>query len=171
MGGCIHVPTTRQDIVSGWGCNAHKRIYPHCPHPHHLPLQQASTLSRDLRLPRIYISANSGARIGLAEELKHLYKVAWEDEEAPDRGFRYLDLSPADYIKVQAHCYAISAGVIATVSALVPTLSWCDSYCLSTGTMYPHSAGVIATVSALVPTLSWCDSYCLSTGTHTVMCI
>jgi len=64
-------------------------------------LQQASTLSRDLGLPRIYITASSGARVGLAKELKHLYKVVWEDEEAPDKGFQYLYLSPADYIKVQ----------------------------------------------------------------------
>ena len=64
-------------------------------------LQQASALSRDLGLPRVYIAANSGARIGLAEELKHLFKVAWEDKDAPDRGFRYLYLSPADYMKVR----------------------------------------------------------------------
>ena len=63
-------------------------------------LQQASALSRDLGLPRVYIAANSGARIGLAEELKHLFKVAWEDKDAPDRGFRYLYLSPVDYMKV-----------------------------------------------------------------------
>jgi len=49
----------------------------------------------------VYIAANSGARIGLAEELKHLFKVAWEDKDAPDRGFRYLYLSPADYMKVR----------------------------------------------------------------------
>lgn len=64
-------------------------------------LQQASVLSRDLGLPRIYIAANSGARIGLAEELKHLFKVAWVDEESPDKGFKYLYLSPADYMKVR----------------------------------------------------------------------
>ena len=67
---------------------------------HICTLQQASALSRDLGLPRVYIAANSGARIGLAEELKHLFKVAWEDKDAPDRGFRYLYLSPADYMKV-----------------------------------------------------------------------
>jgi hypothetical protein len=35
--------------------------------------------------PRIYISANSGARIGLAEEVKHLFRVAWEDGADPDK--------------------------------------------------------------------------------------
>jgi len=86
------------------------------PSPSPLPpsthdLQQASTLSRDLGLPQSCIAANSGAHIGLVEELKHLHKVAWENEKAPDKGFRYFYLSPADYIKVQlieTHWYTIS---------------------------------------------------------------
>ena len=48
----------------------------------------------------MYIAANSGARIGLAEELKQLYKVAWVDETTPNKGFKYLYLSPSDYMKV-----------------------------------------------------------------------
>ena len=59
-------------------------------------MQQASVLSRELGLPRVYIAANSGARIGLAEELKHLYKVAWVDETTPNKGFRYLYLLPLE---------------------------------------------------------------------------
>ena len=47
--------------------------------------QKASELARSRGLPRIYISANSGARIGLAEEIKHLYRVAWEDPHDPDK--------------------------------------------------------------------------------------
>lgn len=46
---------------------------------------------------QLYLSVNSGARLGLAEEVKALYRVAWEDSAAPDRGFRYLYLSPEDY--------------------------------------------------------------------------
>lgn len=46
---------------------------------------KASELARKLKIPRIYLSANSGARIGLAEELKPLFKVAWEDPEEPDK--------------------------------------------------------------------------------------
>jgi hypothetical protein len=45
----------------------------------------ASELARKLKIPRIYIAANSGARIGLAEEIKHLFRVAWEDPEEPDK--------------------------------------------------------------------------------------
>ncbi|MPC07509.1 Acetyl-CoA carboxylase [Portunus trituberculatus] len=61
---------------------------------------KASQLARQLRIPRIYIAANSGARIGLAEEIKHMFKVAWEDPAEPDKGFKYLYLTPEDYKKV-----------------------------------------------------------------------
>ncbi|XP_026475191.1 acetyl-CoA carboxylase isoform X2 [Ctenocephalides felis] len=61
---------------------------------------KASELARKLKIPRIYISANSGARIGLAEEVKSLFKVAWEDVDEPDKGFKYLYLTPEDYSKL-----------------------------------------------------------------------
>ncbi|KAL3270902.1 hypothetical protein HHI36_021411 [Cryptolaemus montrouzieri] len=62
----------------------------------------ASELARQLKIPRIYISANSGARIGLAEEMKALFKVALVDPNDPDKGFKYLYLTPEDYAKVSA---------------------------------------------------------------------
>ncbi|KAG0724471.1 Acetyl-CoA carboxylase [Chionoecetes opilio] len=58
---------------------------------------KASQLARELKIPRVYIAANSGARIGLAEEIKHMFKVAWEDPAEPDKGFKYLYLTPEDY--------------------------------------------------------------------------
>lgn len=48
----------------------------------------------------MYIAANSGARIGLAEELKQLFKVAWVEPQHPEKGYHYLYLSPADFMKV-----------------------------------------------------------------------
>ena len=48
----------------------------------------------------MYIACNSGARIGLADELKQLFRVAWVNPAAPDNGFKYLYLTPADYMKV-----------------------------------------------------------------------
>lgn len=36
-------------------------------------------------IPRIYVSVNSGARIGLAEEVKNLFKIAWENGKHPER--------------------------------------------------------------------------------------
>ncbi|XP_031682324.1 acetyl-CoA carboxylase 1 isoform X3 [Oncorhynchus kisutch] len=69
---------------------------------------QASEMSRESGIPRIYISANSGARIGLAEEIRHMFHVAWQDTADPYKGFKYLYLTPQDYKKVSAlnsvHC-------------------------------------------------------------------
>ncbi|XP_062407728.1 acetyl-CoA carboxylase-like [Sardina pilchardus] len=70
--------------------------------------QQASALARQRGVPRLYISANSGARIGLAEEIRQMFQVAWQDPNDPYKGFRYLYLTPQDYKKVSAlnsvHC-------------------------------------------------------------------
>lgn len=71
----------------------------------------ASKESRRLRIPRIYISANSGARIGLAEEVKALFNVAWEDPDEPEKGFKYLYLTPEDFTKISA-CNSVKAILI-----------------------------------------------------------
>lgn len=69
---------------------------------------RASELSRSQGIPRVYVAANSGARIGLAEEIRHMFHVAWEDPDDPYKGFKYLYLTPQDYKKVSAlnsvHC-------------------------------------------------------------------
>uniref|UniRef100_T1JBH2 Uncharacterized protein n=1 Tax=Strigamia maritima TaxID=126957 RepID=T1JBH2_STRMM len=61
---------------------------------------KASELARELKIPRIFVSANSGARIGLAEEVKQLFRVAWEDPKQPDKGFKYLYLTPETFKKL-----------------------------------------------------------------------
>ncbi|KAH7038334.1 acetyl-CoA carboxylase [Microdochium trichocladiopsis] len=53
---------------------------------------KCTELARALGIPRIYLSANSGARLGLAEELIPHFKVAWNDDAEQSRGFRYLYL-------------------------------------------------------------------------------
>ncbi|KAI8084162.1 acetyl-CoA carboxylase [Gilbertella persicaria] len=58
---------------------------------------KASELARSLGIPRVYLSANSGARIGLAEELIGQFKAAWKNPADPTAGFNYLYLTPADY--------------------------------------------------------------------------
>lgn len=58
---------------------------------------KASELARQLGVPRIYLSANSGARIGLADELMSQYRVAWKDAANPSAGFKYLYLTVAQY--------------------------------------------------------------------------
>ncbi|KAG4303427.1 hypothetical protein PCANB_000328 [Pneumocystis canis] len=55
---------------------------------------KATLLARQLKIPRIYLSANSGARIGLSEELIPHFSVAWNDPKNPEKGFKYLYLTP-----------------------------------------------------------------------------
>lgn len=62
--------------------------------------QKASERARAMKVPRIYLSANSGARIGLAEEVKNLFQVAWYDDTNPDKGYKYIYLSPDNYKRV-----------------------------------------------------------------------
>ncbi|KAG8970659.1 acetyl-coenzyme-A carboxylase [Tulasnella sp. 425] len=59
---------------------------------------KATEYARSLGLPRIYLSANSGARLGVAEEVLGLFSCAWNDVEHPEKGIDYLYLTPeADF--------------------------------------------------------------------------
>ena len=55
---------------------------------------KVTELARKLGIPRIYLSANSGARIGMADELIPHFSVAWNDAENQSAGFKYLYLTP-----------------------------------------------------------------------------
>lgn len=59
--------------------------------------QAVTELACIKKLPLIYLAANSGARIGVAEEVKSCFKVGWSDESSPERGFQYVYLTPEDY--------------------------------------------------------------------------
>ncbi|XP_037672903.1 acetyl-CoA carboxylase 2 isoform X2 [Choloepus didactylus] len=76
--------------------------------------QRASELARAEGIPKVYLAANSGARIGLAEEIKHMFQVAWVDPEDPHKGFKYLYLTPQDYTRISSlnsvHCKHIEEG-------------------------------------------------------------
>ncbi|XP_045441590.1 acetyl-CoA carboxylase 2 isoform X4 [Pipistrellus kuhlii] len=69
---------------------------------------RASQLARAEGIPQVYLAANSGARIGLAEEIKHMFQVAWVDPEDPLKGFKYLYLTPQEYTRISSlnsvHC-------------------------------------------------------------------
>ncbi|CAA7024293.1 unnamed protein product [Microthlaspi erraticum] len=52
------------------------------------------------KLPLIYLAANSGARLGVAEEVKACFKVGWSDEVSPEKGFQYMYLSPEDHARI-----------------------------------------------------------------------
>jgi len=54
---------------------------------------KCTELARKLGIPRIYLSANSGARLGLANELMPHFDVAWNDPSKPEAGFKYLYLN------------------------------------------------------------------------------
>src|SRR5262249_16367786 len=63
---------------------------------------KASQLARKLGIPRIYLAVNSGARLGLAEEVKSSLRVAWHDPVRPEKGFKYIYLSDTDYKRLGA---------------------------------------------------------------------
>ncbi|KAI0046521.1 acetyl CoA carboxylase [Auriscalpium vulgare] len=72
---------------------------------------QVTQYAREKGLPRIYLSANSGARIGLAEEAIGLFTPAWNDKDQPDKGFRYLYLTHENWLKLEEK----AAGAVRTV--------------------------------------------------------
>lgn len=44
---------------------------------------RASELARAEGIPRVYIAANSGARIGFADEIKNKFQIGWIDPTEP----------------------------------------------------------------------------------------
>jgi len=66
-----------------------------------------SQYAREHGWPRIYLAANSGARIGLATEVKEAYKIRWIDPVDPSKGFQYLYLSPAEYQILKPYVNAV----------------------------------------------------------------
>ncbi len=57
----------------------------------------ASEYARKQNIPRLFVAANSGARIGLSESVKKLFKVAFKDESRPENGFDFLYITKKDY--------------------------------------------------------------------------
>jgi acetyl-CoA carboxylase/biotin carboxylase 1 len=57
--------------------------------------------AREQGLPRVYLSANSGARIGVAEEIMPLFSAAWNDNDRPEKGVSYLYLTHENFLKLQ----------------------------------------------------------------------
>ncbi|KAH7656259.1 acetyl-CoA carboxylase / biotin carboxylase protein [Dioscorea alata] len=59
-----------------------------------------SNLACEKKLPLIYLAANSGARIGVADEVRACFRIGWSDESNPERGFQYVYLTPEDYSRI-----------------------------------------------------------------------
>jgi len=55
--------------------------------------RRVSEFARLRGLPRVYIACNAGARLGLADELKGAFNIAWKDPQNPTAGFEYLYLT------------------------------------------------------------------------------
>ncbi|KAM7516793.1 hypothetical protein LguiA_006376 [Lonicera macranthoides] len=68
--------------------------------------QAVTDLACTKKLPLIYLAANSGARIGVAEEVKSCFKVGWSDESSPERGFQYVYLTPEDHARIKSSVIA-----------------------------------------------------------------
>nr|ASZ00207.1 acetyl-CoA carboxylase 2 [Geranium maderense] len=58
------------------------------------------------KLPLIYLAANSGARLGMADEVKACFKVGWSDDSNPESGFQYVYLTPEDYAQIESSVIA-----------------------------------------------------------------
>jgi len=57
----------------------------------------ATELALAERLPLVYLAANSGARVGLAAEVKACLRVEWAVADDPTKGFKSLYLTDDDY--------------------------------------------------------------------------
>lgn len=57
---------------------------------------KAGEFCRKLKIPRIFIAANSGARIGYAEDIRKVFHLKFLDDSKPEEGFSYLYLKPED---------------------------------------------------------------------------
>lgn len=57
----------------------------------------ASEFAREKMIPRIYIAANSGARIGVSDSVKRCFQVAFKNPKRPESGFDYLFVNKEDF--------------------------------------------------------------------------
>jgi len=58
---------------------------------------KASEYARVRGIPRLFLTANSGARIGMAQSLKSKFHVCFVDDKDPSKGFKYLYLTQDRY--------------------------------------------------------------------------
>lgn len=61
---------------------------------------KVSKYAREGGYPRLHIASNSGARIGLADEVKPLFQIAWNDPTKEENGYKYLYLTEDDLAKL-----------------------------------------------------------------------
>jgi len=69
----------------------------------------ASEYARHRLIPRLYVAANSGARIGLAEKVRNAYKVAFKNPSKPEDGFDFLYVTRDDYERLSVTNHELKA--------------------------------------------------------------
>lgn len=62
--------------------------------------KMASEYARQKAIPRLFVAANSGARIGLADSVKKSFEVAFKDQNRPENGFDFIYVTEEDYIRL-----------------------------------------------------------------------
>jgi biotin carboxylase/acetyl-CoA carboxylase carboxyltransferase component/biotin carboxyl carrier protein len=77
-----------------------------------LLFQKVTAYARRRGIPRLYFAANSGARIGLAKEVKACFRVAWVNPNDPTKGFKYLYVTPEDYETLSAQGSIIAERIV-----------------------------------------------------------
>ncbi|PRP78454.1 hypothetical protein PROFUN_13687 [Planoprotostelium fungivorum] len=65
--------------------------------------------AREEKIPRIYVAANSGARIGLASDVMNKFRVDWVDPLFPHMGYNYLYLNDEEYRDINREGKAVEA--------------------------------------------------------------
>lgn len=60
----------------------------------------ASRKAREEGIPRIYLAANSGARIGLADEVRDRLHVHWVEPSTPSKGFKALTVKNKSLVDI-----------------------------------------------------------------------
>lgn len=56
-------------------------------------------LACEQKLPLIYLGANSGGCVRVADEVKSCFKIGWSDESNPEWGLQHVYLAPEDYAR------------------------------------------------------------------------
>ncbi|KAG7354603.1 biotin carboxylase [Nitzschia inconspicua] len=69
----------------------------------------ASELARKMRIPRLFVAANSGARIGLADSVKSAFKVAFKNPAKPENGFNFIYVTKDDYNRLNTDKQRVQA--------------------------------------------------------------
>jgi len=61
---------------------------------------KASEYARQLGIPRLFLTANSGARIGMAQSLKDRFQICFVDAQDPSKGFKYIYMTQENYAEL-----------------------------------------------------------------------